>query len=107
MHAHRHTFLISFVALAVPLLATAETRADWWPQIAPGISPMHPAMPAPAPIYHSFTEDWPVLQPGWGIPTLQNGRFRGAYWILDMNQPLLPPVATDRAVTMPPPQRHN
>jgi hypothetical protein len=106
MFALSRLCLLGLLALLLLAPAPAAAQHPLWQPYRPTYGlwyshPWHAAYPwtdGPLPTY---TEYWPLLQPGWGIPTMNNGSFRGAHWILDMSQPLFPPPGP---VMLPPPQ---
>lgn len=109
MVALRSVLILGLLALA--LTAPAPAAADHPFQRSRSSyrgwnsNPFHPALPMPYGPMPTFTEQWYLLQPGWGIPTMNKPGFHGAYWILDMNQPLFPqPTKVRDSGLMPPPQ---
>jgi hypothetical protein len=109
MVALRSLLILGLLALLLSVPASAAADHPWQRSRSTyGVwhsNPLHPAYPVGSAALPTFTEQWYLLQPGWGIPTINTSNFRGAYWILDMNQPLFPaPAKPADTQLMPPPQ---
>ena len=109
MVALRTALILGLLTLVLSAPAPVAAQHPWqWSRPTYGAwhsNPLHPAIPVSYGAMPTFTEQWYLLQPGWGIPTMNTSNFRGAYWILDMNQPLFPTPGKERGPGLLPPPK--